>query len=114
MLCNTLGITDECRSFLTRRPPHLDSRRPTSADTLKLHDKFEGLSQPLAVRLHEVSFRSYLCHTGLLFMYKDMQSVRHIEMAADALYKAKLIHGFCLLTIGQVRHLHFCVWFAVF
>ena len=46
----------------------------------------------------------------LLKMYKDMQTIRRMEMAADALHKAQLIRGFYHLAIGQVRQTHFCSW----
>lgn len=41
----------------------------------------------------------------LMTMYNQMTTMRRMEMAADALYKAKLIRGFCHLAIGQVRRL---------
>lgn len=84
----------------------------TSADTTQLQDTIEDHSKPFTVKLHEESFRAYQCETPslevevkkdeLLKMYKDMQTMRRMEMAADALYKAKLIRGFCHLAIGQV------------
>ncbi|PPQ87409.1 hypothetical protein CVT25_008105 [Psilocybe cyanescens] len=83
----------------------------TTADLTELRDKPSDPSQPITVKLHEDSFQSYLCDkpdlevqvTGeeLLTMYKQMQTMRRMEMAADALYKAKLIRGFCHLAIGQ-------------
>jgi pyruvate dehydrogenase E1 component alpha subunit len=84
-----------------------------SADTTELADKPSDLSQPLTVKLHDESFRAFKCDPPssevqvtkdeLLEMYKQMQTMRRMEMAADALYKAKLIRGFCHLAIGQVR-----------
>lgn len=39
----------------------------------------------------------------LLSLFTEMWRIRRMEMAADALYKAKLIRGFCHLGIGQVN-----------
>jgi pyruvate dehydrogenase E1 component alpha subunit len=90
----------------------------TSADTTQLQQEAPSdPSTPFNVKLHEDSFRSHLCETPdldvavtkdqLLLMYRQMQTMRRMEMAADALYKAKLIRGFCHLAIGQVRTLLF-------
>ncbi len=38
----------------------------------------------------------------LMKLFEEMWRVRRMEMAADALYKGKLIRGFCHLGIGQV------------
>ncbi|KAF9522177.1 mitochondrial pyruvate dehydrogenase E1 component beta subunit [Crepidotus variabilis] len=83
----------------------------TTADTTELHNKPEDLSQPITLKLHEDSFSTHLCEKPslevqitaqeLMTMYKQMQTMRRMEMAADALYKAKLIRGFCHLAIGQ-------------
>jgi pyruvate dehydrogenase E1 component alpha subunit len=39
----------------------------------------------------------------MLNYYRQMVTIRRMELAADALYKAKLIRGFCHLQTGQVR-----------
>jgi pyruvate dehydrogenase E1 component alpha subunit len=85
----------------------------TSADTTELHEAPSDPSKPFKVKLHEDSFRTYQCESPelevevtkdqLLKMYRQMTTMRRMEMAADALYKAKLIRGFCHLAIGQVR-----------
>lgn len=38
----------------------------------------------------------------LIKLYEEMVKMRRMEMAADQLYKQKLIRGFCHLAIGQV------------
>ena len=40
----------------------------------------------------------------LLTMSKNMETVRRMEMAADAFYKVKLVRVFCHLAIAQVRN----------
>lgn len=83
----------------------------TTADTTQLQTPADH-EKPFTVKLHEDSFHSFQCEKPdlevevskdlLLNMYKQMQTMRRMEMAADALYKAKLIRGFCHLAIGQV------------
>jgi hypothetical protein len=86
----------------------------------------KGKSEPLAISL-ETAFQGHMLEklptqtvhtTGpqLLAHFTEMWRIRRMEMAADALYKAKLIRGFCHLGIGQVpkvvsrmiRALSFC------
>lgn len=64
------------------------------------------------MKLHEDSFRSYrtdipsleveVTKDMLIDMYTKMSTMRRMEMAADALYRQKLIRGFCHLATGQV------------
>jgi pyruvate dehydrogenase E1 component alpha subunit len=83
----------------------------TAADSTQPTEK-PSSSNPFTVRLHDDSFRSYKTDTPglevqvskemLIDMYQKMTLMRRMEMAADALYKQKLIRGFCHLAIGQV------------
>ncbi|KAG6898517.1 hypothetical protein C0993_006277 [Termitomyces sp. T159_Od127] len=84
----------------------------TGADSTQLASAPpDGPATPFQVKLHADSFRAHRCDAPgldvdvtkaqLLTMYKQMQVVRRMEMAADSLYKAKLIRGFCHLAIGQ-------------
>ncbi|KAI9294589.1 pyruvate dehydrogenase e1 component alpha subunit [Neoconidiobolus thromboides FSU 785] len=59
----------------------------TSFETFKLN---EGPNLEISVEKEE-----------LIRLYQEMVEVRRMEMAADALYKSKLIRGFCHLCTGQ-------------
>jgi len=82
----------------------------TTADSTKLASS-PSQTEPFKVTLHEESFSSYKCDPpslevevtkdSLLKWYSQMNLMRRMEMAADALYKAKLIRGFCHLATGQ-------------
>ena len=84
----------------------------TSADSTQLSSQPGGMSEPFTVTLDQDSFRSYrtdippldvsVTKEGLIEWYKQMATMRRMEQAADALYRAKLIRGFCHLAIGQV------------
>ncbi|KAG8758015.1 alpha subunit of pyruvate dehydrogenase [Ceratobasidium sp. 423] len=101
-------------SRLTSRriTPGLVRSIQTSADTTELRQSVPSSgSEPFTLRLHKDSFQSHRCDTPgldvqvtkdmLIDMYRQMTTMRRMEMAADALYKAKLIRGFCHLAIGQ-------------
>ncbi|KAJ1815547.1 alpha subunit of pyruvate dehydrogenase [Coemansia sp. S610] len=50
----------------------------------------------------EIPSRSVtMTQTEAIKLYRDMQTVRRLEMAADSSYKHKLIRGFCHLCTGQ-------------
>lgn len=69
---------------------------PSDLVTIELpSDSFETYN----IEAPELSFETE--KSTLLQMYKDMIIVRRMEMAADALYKAKQIRGFCHLSVGQ-------------
>ncbi|KAK9453319.1 dehydrogenase E1 component-domain-containing protein [Dipodascopsis uninucleata] len=67
--------------------------------------------EKFTVPLSPESFKTYMIDTPplevqvtkneLLQLYKDMVTIRRLETAADALYKAKKIRGFCHLSIGE-------------
>ncbi|KAL0084179.1 PDH complex alfa subunit [Phycomyces blakesleeanus] len=68
-------------------------------------------SEKIKITLPESSFEMYnaekpsleveLSKAELLDMYTKMTTMRRMEMAADAMYKAKKIRGFCHLCNGQ-------------
>ncbi|KAF8311220.1 hypothetical protein DL93DRAFT_2083680 [Clavulina sp. PMI_390] len=101
------------RSAFSSRPLLAQARGlQTTADTTALQTGLpESKSEPFTVTLHEDSFVSYRCDAPslevsvtkeqLIDWYRQMTLMRRMEMAADALYKAKLIRGFCHLAIGQ-------------
>ncbi|KAF9906501.1 alpha subunit of pyruvate dehydrogenase [Lobosporangium transversale] len=70
-----------------------------------------SIARNVNITLHKASFETYNCDTPslevniskeeLVKMYHSMVIMRRMEMASDALYKAKLIRGFCHLCTGQ-------------
>ncbi|KZT53539.1 pyruvate dehydrogenase e1 component alpha subunit [Calocera cornea HHB12733] len=84
----------------------------TTADSTRLaSDTPESHSEPFKLTLHEDAFHGFktdipslevdVTKEMLLDLYYKMTAMRRMEMAADQLYKAKLIRGFCHLAIGQ-------------
>jgi len=96
----------------TGRFPCFARSLQTAADSTQLTQSIpEDGSTPFSVKLHEDSFRGHnteppsldveVTKDSLLKMYKEMVTMRRMEQSADALYKSKLIRGFCHLAIGQ-------------
>lgn len=89
------------------RSVHLvaDAAQPSGAIPQSGSDSF-------ALKLSPESFRSYridppsnelhVTKDDLVHLYSEMVKMRRMEVAADQLYKHKLIRGFCHLSIGQV------------
>ena len=97
-------LTSRQRSLTRALQTTADSTQPTETPTA---------SKPFTVRLHDDTFQAYKTETPsldvevnkdmLIDMYQKMTLMRRMEMAADALYRQKLIRGFCHLATGQVR-----------
>ncbi|PRT54680.1 Pyruvate dehydrogenase E1 component subunit alpha, mitochondrial [Wickerhamiella sorbophila] len=77
-----------------------------------LSTAIENGDKEITLALPEEAFELYHLDNGpdldfkltkqqLLDMYREMVVIRRMEMAADALYKAKEIRGFCHLSTGQ-------------
>lgn len=63
---------------------------PNDFKTHKLDEFPREFSDPISVSKDE-----------LIKYYTQMQIIRRMEMKADALYKNRMIRGFCHLSIGQ-------------
>ncbi|KAK9241304.1 dehydrogenase E1 component-domain-containing protein [Lipomyces kononenkoae] len=71
----------------------------------------EDADAPFTIRLLPETFQTYdieapelemeVTKNELIALYRDMVTVRRLETAADALYKAKKIRGFFHLSIGE-------------
>lgn len=73
-------------------------------------------SETIHLTLPESSFKMYNAEAPslevetskeeMLKLYRNMNLIRRLEMAADGLYKTKKIRGFCHLSNGGVSELN--------
>jgi hypothetical protein len=124
------SLTSIARQSIPRLSPSISTLpafRPTfrhistSTDDTTLHPDNKtppsSSSEPFKVSLHPEYFQTHRCDPPsleveltkekLIWMYTKMVEMRRMEMAADNLYKSKLIRGFCHLAIGQVSEINF-------
>jgi pyruvate dehydrogenase E1 component alpha subunit len=83
-----------------------------AADSTTLSSEPGEGGQPFNVTLNENSLRAHRTETpsldvsvtkeNLLEWFQQMTLMRKMEQAAGSLYQAKLIRGFCHLSVGQV------------
>ncbi|KAF9200707.1 alpha subunit of pyruvate dehydrogenase [Haplosporangium sp. Z 27] len=70
-----------------------------------------AIARNLTIAIPESSFESYHCDKPslevnidkeeLVNMYKNMATIRRMELTVDGFYKSQLIRGFCHLSTGQ-------------
>jgi pyruvate dehydrogenase E1 component alpha subunit len=112
-------VSYSCTAETGRPKARIRGRRFVNVDTTAVsHDaEFDpasipsSMSEAFSVPLKKESFHAHRCDgpdpsvsvskDDLIWMYKNMVQMRRMEQAADALYKQKLIRGFCHLAIGQ-------------
>ena len=103
-------------SIASKRPLALSARSVvgigrTMATAKEKSQPVPDENENVDIILPETSFEGYMLEPpslnysatkgSLLQMFKDMVIIRRMEMACDALYKAKKIRGFCHLSVGQ-------------
>lgn len=89
--CKTISVQTATPAMPCKGSPIANPCKFEFKDEFKLHKLTQGPSSFTLTSKQEM----------LEYFYK-MNLIRRMELAADALYKAKLIRGFCHLQIGQV------------
>lgn len=114
-----LSLARQARLAIPRAIPIVGARRLMATEVLKEAVEDEGLTEAESVEGNDTvhielpsdSFEGYMLDppaleydtekSRIVKMYKNMATIRRMEMSADALYKAKKIRGFCHMSIGQ-------------